>query len=213
MDETTAKSAVSLGAMNVPNQLTLARLVVSIACFAFLAVDWYFTALAMFVAAAATDWIDGYWARRYGQITQLGRVMDPFADKILICGAFIFLAAVPHASDSWLPASGIAAWMAVLVVARELFVTALRSFFEEGGTDFSAKWAGKWKMLFQCFAVILSLVRLGLYFDPTYPAPRWREMPPDWLTYGLHVMVWTAIAFTIYSGWGYVQAAWRLLRK
>jgi CDP-diacylglycerol--glycerol-3-phosphate 3-phosphatidyltransferase len=212
MEQTTAKPTASLGVLNVPNQLTIARLVLSIVCFGFLAFDWYLTGLVLFVIAAGTDWVDGYWARKYGQVTQLGRVMDPFADKIIICGTFIFLAGVPHVGNAWLPASGIAPWMAVVVVAREMLVTAIRSFFEEGGTDFSAKWAGKWKMLFQCLAVALSLYRLWMYFDPKFPAT-WREMPPDWLTYSLHAMVWTSIAFTIYSGWGYVAAALRLLRK
>ena len=198
---------------NVPNQLTIARLALSIVCFVFLAIDWYLTALVLFVVAAATDWVDGFWARRYGQITQLGRVIDPFADKIIICGTFIFLAAVPRAGDSWLPASGIAPWMAVVVVAREMLVTALRSFFEEGGVDFSAKWAGKWKMVFQCLAAGLSLYRLGYYFNPRYPVIDWTTTPPDWLTYTLHAMVWTAIVLTIYSGWGYVQAALRMLRQ
>jgi CDP-diacylglycerol--glycerol-3-phosphate 3-phosphatidyltransferase len=86
--------AIKSGLLNVPNQLTIARLVLSIICFVFLAIDWYLTGLVLFVIAASTDWVDGYWARKYGQITQLGRVMDPFADKIIICGAFIFLAAV-----------------------------------------------------------------------------------------------------------------------
>jgi CDP-diacylglycerol--glycerol-3-phosphate 3-phosphatidyltransferase len=198
--------------LNVPNQLTIARLVLSIVCFVFLSIDWYLTGLVLFVIAAGTDWVDGYWARKYGQVTQLGRVMDPFADKIIICGTFIFLAAVPHVGDSWLPASGIAPWMAVLVVAREMLVTAIRAFFEEGGTDFSAKWAGKWKMLFQCFAVGFSLFRLWMYFDPTAPAS-WKELPPDWLTWSLHALVWTSIVFTIYSGWGYVATALRMLRK
>jgi CDP-diacylglycerol--glycerol-3-phosphate 3-phosphatidyltransferase len=198
--------------MNVPNQLTIARLLLSVICFAFLAFDWYLTGLVLFVIAASTDWVDGYWARKYGQITQLGRVMDPFADKIIICGTFIFLAGVPRVGDDWLPASGIAPWMAVLVVAREMLVTAIRAFFEEGGVDFSAKWAGKWKMLFQCLAVGFSLYRLWMYFDPTAP-PSWKASPPDWLNYSLHAMVWLAIAFTIYSGWGYVAAALRLLRK
>src|SRR5262245_293859 len=157
MDQTTANPAASLGVMNVPNQLTIARLVLSVICFGFLAFDWYLTSLVLFAIAAGTDWVDGYWARKYGQITQLGRVMDPFADKIIICGTFIFLAGVPRVGDSWLPASGIAAWMAVLVVAREMLVTAIGAFFGEGGTDFSAKWAGKWKTLLQCFAVGFSL--------------------------------------------------------
>lgn len=212
MDQTAAKPAASLGVMNVPNQLTIARLVLSVVCFAFLAFDWYLPSLVLFIIAAGTDWVDGYWARKYGQITQLGRVMDPFADKIIICGTFIFLAGVPRVADNWLPASGIAPWMAVLVVAREMLVTAIRAFFEEGGTDFSAKWAGKWKMLFQCLAVVLSLYRLWMYFDPAAP-PSWKAAPPDWLNYSLHAMVWAAIFFTVYSGWGYVAAALRLFRK
>jgi len=212
MDQPTNSNPVAGGLLNVPNQLTIARLVLSVVCFAFLAFHWYLTGLVLFVIAAGTDWVDGYWARKYGQITQLGRVMDPFADKIIICGAFIFLAAVPHVRDSPLPASGIAPWMAVLVVAREMLVTALRSFFEEGGVDFSAKWAGKWKMLFQCLAVGFSLYRLGHYFDPRYPAD-WTAAPPNWLTYSLAALVWIAIAFTVYSGWEYVRTALRLLRK
>jgi CDP-diacylglycerol---glycerol-3-phosphate 3-phosphatidyltransferase len=212
MDQPTNSNPVASGLLNVPNQLTIARLVLSIVCFAFLAFNWYLTGLVLFVIAAGTDWVDGYWARKYGQITKLGRVMDPFADKIIICGTFIFLAAVPHVRNSLLPASGIAPWMAVLVVAREMLVTALRSFFEEGGVDFSAKWAGKWKMLFQCLAVGFSLYRLGNYFDPRYPAD-WSTAPPNWLTYSLIALVWIAIAFTVYSGWEYVRAALRMLRK
>ena len=139
-----------------PEHLTIARLVLSIFCFVFLAFDWYLPALVLFAIAAGTDWVDGFWARRYGQITQLGRILDPFADKIIICGTFMFLAAVPPTITGE-SASEIAAWMAVVVVARELLVTALRSFFEEHGSDFSAKWSGKWKMVFQCAAVAASL--------------------------------------------------------
>jgi len=141
----------------------------------------------------------------------MGRVMDPFADKIIICGTFIFLAAVPRVSGAWLPASGIAPWMAVVVVAREMLVTALRSFFEEGGVDFSAKWAGKWKMVFQCLAAGISLYRLT-YFSPEPPA-LWMSEPPAWLSWSLYVSVWAAIVLTVYSGWEYVQLALRMLRK
>src|SRR5687767_7309883 len=92
---------------NVPNQLTVARLVLSIVCFIVLSFNFYLAGLILFVIAAGTDWVDGYWARRYGQITQLGRILDPFADKIIICGTFIFLAAVPPAINGTtsLPAS------------------------------------------------------------------------------------------------------------
>jgi CDP-diacylglycerol--glycerol-3-phosphate 3-phosphatidyltransferase len=216
MDQATIEPSVERAAdqprvLNVPNQITIARLVLSVACFVVLACDYYLTALVLFVLAAGTDWVDGYWARKYGQITKLGRVLDPFADKVVICGAFIFLAAVPRAiGDKWLPASGIAAWMAVVVVARELLVTAIRSFFEEQGIDFSAKWAGKWKMLFQCVAAGVSMYRLT-YFDTK--VGDWATVPPDWMTWLLHISVWTALVMTVYSGWEYCQIALRLVRK
>ena len=193
----------------VPNQLTVARLILSIVCFVFLALDSYLGALVLFAIAAATDWVDGYWARRYGQITQLGRILDPFADKIVICGTFIFLAAVPPTitGDS---VTEIAAWMAVVVVGREMLVTAIRGFMEEQGVDFSAQWAGKWKMLFQCAAVAFCLWRLWHY---GYDSRIGRFQPEPWSTYTLQVLVWVAVLMTIYSGWGYVQTALRMLKR
>ena len=194
---------------NVPNQLTVLRLILSIVCFICLAFDSYLAALILFVIAAGTDWVDGFWARRYGQITQLGRILDPFADKIVICGTFIFLAAVPPTAAGR-SASEITAWMAVVVVARELLVTALRSMAEGQGSDFSAKWAGKWKMVFQCAAAAASLWRLWYY---GYQSGSWATTPPDWTTWSLRILVWIAVLLTVYSAWGYVQSAIRLLRK
>jgi CDP-diacylglycerol--glycerol-3-phosphate 3-phosphatidyltransferase len=175
--------------LNVPNQLTLARLALSVVVFALIGWKWHLAAIITFIIAASTDWVDGYYARKYGQVTKLGRILDPFVDKIIICGSFIYLAAEPE--------SGITAWMAVLVVAREILVTALRSFIEQSGGDFSANWSGKWKMVFQCVAVVISLVALRFG-----PPPR-----PLWLTITLLLSVWTAIISTVYSGAVYVIAA------
>jgi len=104
---------------NVPNVLTIARLVLSVICFVTLTLGWFLPSLVLFAIAAGTDWVDGFYARRYGQITQLGRILDPFADKIIICGTFTFLAAVPpdfyhRGMDA--SASEISAWMAVVVL-------------------------------------------------------------------------------------------------
>jgi CDP-diacylglycerol---glycerol-3-phosphate 3-phosphatidyltransferase len=194
---------------NVPNQLTVARLVLSVLCFICLAFDQYLYGLILFAIAAGTDWVDGFWAWRYGQITQLGRILDPFADKIVICGTFIFLAAVPR-TISGRSASEITAWMAVVVVARELLVTALRSMVEGQGGDFSAQWAGKWKMVFQCAAAAASLWRLWYY---GYESTTWATEPSEWITWALRLLVWIAVLLTIYSAWGYIQAAMRLFKK
>ena len=76
---------------NVPNRLSLARLLLSILVFVFLPLGYYWLALVGFVIAAGTDWIDGWWARKFDQVTQLGRILDPFCDKFLVCGTFILL--------------------------------------------------------------------------------------------------------------------------
>ncbi len=179
---------------NIPNQITTARLVLSIVVFVLIPLQQFWPAMIVFLIAASTDWVDGFLARRYGQVTKLGRVFDPFVDKIIICGAFILLAAEPN--------SGVQAWMAVIVVGREILVTALRGFIEQSGGDFSANMAGKLKMVFQCVAVVASLLVL------TYN----ENQAPTWMVITLHVSVWVAVISTIYSGVGYVVAAAKYFR-
>jgi CDP-diacylglycerol--glycerol-3-phosphate 3-phosphatidyltransferase len=193
--------------LNVPNLVTISRLALAILLFVLLALDYYAASLGVFMVAAGTDWVDGYWARKYGQITQLGRILDPFADKLIVCGAFIFLAAAPRLADGS-PASGVAAWVAVLIMAREMIVTALRSFVETHGGDFSAKWAGKWKMVFQCAAACFSMGQL-MYYDA---AAQSVASTPAWIANGLVATLWLAIGLTVYSGMGYLWAASKMLR-
>jgi CDP-diacylglycerol--glycerol-3-phosphate 3-phosphatidyltransferase len=178
---------------NVPNQLTALRLLLSVVVFVLVPLKLYLPAAIVFVIAASTDWVDGYWARKYGQVTKLGRVFDPFVDKIIICGTFILLAAEPR--------SGIQAWMAVIVVGREMLVTTLRSFIEQSGGDFSAQMAGKLKMVFQCVAAVASLIVL-------------MQQPPvaAWMEWTLSISVWVAVISTVYSGVGYVFVAAKYLR-
>lgn len=202
MSESTVTGPTST-VWNFPNQLTLARIVLALALFVFLPLGWYKTSIVLFVFTVATDWLDGYWARKYQQITQFGRVVDPFADKLLICGTFIMLAAIPPLKNGVWP-SGIAAWMAVVVTGRELLVTALRTFVEQQGGDFSAKWVGKWKMALQCLAAGWSMVHLT-YVDQATNS--WRTVPPDWMTHGLTIAAWAMVLLTIYSGVSYVRSA------
>ena len=183
--------------MNLPNQITVARLLLSMVLFVLLPLGYYWTSLVVFVVAAGTDWLDGYLARKYDLVTKLGRILDPFVDKFLICGVFIYLAAIPQ--------SEIAPWMAVVVVARELGVTVLRSFLEGEGVDFSAKMAGKLKMVFQCVAVVASLAYLGMSAG--------EQTAPAGLRWLLIASAWLAVASTVYSGAGYVWRAVDLLRS
>ena len=190
---------ISSNILNVPNVLTAIRFLLAIVVFVLVPFGQYVAAIVVFLLAASTDWIDGYWARKYGQVTKLGRIFDPFVDKIIICGTFIFLAAEQG--------SGITAWMAVVVMGRELLVTALRSFIEQEGGDFSAQMSGKLKMVFQCIAVVASLIvlrRLQLIGDRD-------AVLPAWLYWTLHISVWVAVLSTVQSGLEYIVAAARML--
>ncbi len=189
---------------NIPNRISLVRLGLSVLLFAAITLESYVAAFILFVIAAGSDWIDGWWARRYGQITQLGRILDPFCDKILICGTFILLAvSMRDLAIPWY--AKIAGWMAVVVMAREMLVTALRGFMEQTGRDFSAKLAGKIKMWLQSIAAGAGLMALVV-------AQRSEGGGlPNWLIAVLAIFIWSMIASTLQSSIGYIRSAWQVL--
>ena len=181
--------------MNLPNAITLSRLVVTVACIACLELAgdvrapsrvlvWW--AFGLFLFAAITDFVDGYLARRYGQVTSFGRIADPMVDKILIAGTLIVLLRFPAARE-YLPS-----WVVVVVIARELLVTTLRAAAEAAGRSFPAERLGKWKMVAQCVvAAALLTVVAG--------AELWIVVA-DW-------GMWIMLALTVASGAGYVWRA------
>lgn len=180
--------------LNLPNVITLSRLLLALILFALIRhTDWRLTAAAVFVVAAATDFLDGYIARRYGLVTVLGRILDPFVDKVIVCGAFLFLLRQPG--------SGVSDWLALAVMGREMFVTGLRSFLEQQGKDFSAVLSGKIKMVLQCVAVTASLLSLH---------PPLQHM--DWFLMLRDILLGAALLVTLWSGWIYAARAARLLR-
>src|SRR6266702_801840 len=150
--------------LNVPNQLTASRFFLAIVLFVLIAYSWWAWCLVIFCVAAFTDWLDGYLARKQGITSTLGRNLDPLVDKVLTCGAYIFLIPVDGA--------GIVPWMVTVVVARELVITSLRSFLENRGARFGAEWVGKVKMVLQCAAL------LAIFLDL-----KARELWPDSLLF------------------------------
>ncbi len=184
---------------NVPNQITALRLILTLVVFCLIPLGLYWASFVLFVLAAGTDWLDGWYARRYKQVTVLGRILDPFADKIVICGTFIFLAAEPVLTVHWY---GLQPWIAVVVMGREMLVTVLRSFIEQKGGDFSAKMAGKLKMVLQCVAAAAALALLAC-----------QPQPPAWLYVTFLISLWLAVFSTIQSGVGYIFAAIRMVRS
>ncbi len=173
---------------NVPNSISVGRLGLGVVMLVFLAWGWYLTALVFFLAAALSDALDGYLARKLNQATAIGRQLDPLVDKLLVAGALIFLVAIPG--------SGLFPWMVALIVARELLIQWLRSLLEGRGEAFGAQWSGKLKTVLQCAAIVASLVSLA-----TQPAPGWVTITRD-------VIIWSAVALTAYSGIAYMGGAW-----
>ncbi len=157
--------------MNLPNQITVARLLMAIVFFAVLAqfsiqapspqLRMLDVCAALFLVAALSDAVDGYLARKLNEVTALGRVLDPFVDKILILGAYIFLAGNGFVDDTGQLVSDVAPWMVVVILGRELLVTSLRSVNEGTGRAFGANWHGKLKMFLQSTAVVWVLLTLA----------------------------------------------------
>ena len=192
-------SDASERSLNLPNAITFSRLVLSLVLFALMQAGGYWlTAAGLFVFAVLTDVLDGWIARRYKLITQLGRIMDPFVDKFITSGTFLFLLPVTQQS-------GVTPWMVVIVLGREMLVTSLRGFLEQRGADFSASFSGKLKMFLQCVAATAAILSMH---------------PPiaEWSVGGMEftavrdVLLWSMVAVTVWSGWDYVQRAIVLLR-
>lgn len=185
--------------LNIPNLITLSRLVLTFVVLILISFQRYWIATTIiFIIAVATDFLDGYLARKWNQITTLGRIMDPFVDKMIIGGTMIFLVA--------LPGSGVSAWMTFVVIAREMFITGLRSVLEGQGVDFSAKLSGKLKMMLQSIVIPMSLISLSPLFQETLGA--------SWPTFRItrDVLLWTMVAVTVYSGAEYVIRGWRAIK-
>jgi CDP-diacylglycerol--glycerol-3-phosphate 3-phosphatidyltransferase len=164
-------------------------------------------ATAVFILAAVTDWLDGMLARRWRVVSVFGRIMDPFADKALVVGAFVMLSgpafAYAREDGTTYQASGIWPWMAVLVLARELLVTSLRGVIESMGRSFAATGSGKAKMVLQSVSIPVVLAILSVSDAP--PASAWR-----WV---IDVLVWLTVIVTVLSGWPYGLRAWASLKE
>jgi len=183
---------------NVPNLLSFARIPLAVLLFICIVNGWWLAALLLFLVAAFTDWLDGWWARRYGPLTLIGRNLDTVTDKVLVCGTFVYLAPVPEAN--------IPTWAAVLVLSRELLVTAVRGVIEATGQKFGADWFGKLKMGFQCAVLI------GVFLIQWWKAEGFSAAVLALLEPVQEVLFWLMVASTVGSGLQYLVKGHRMLR-
>lgn len=138
-----------------------------------------FLAAIIFSAAAITDYVDGYWARRKGMVSSFGKMMDPLADKLLVSSSFIMLTSL-----GWIPA-----WVVCVIIGRELAITGLRNILVDKGKDISASNLGKYKTGFQ-IAAIIPLIFHYPYFGINLHAIG-------------YVFLWGALVVTVWSGLDY----------
>lgn len=170
--------------MNLPNKLTTFR-VILIPFFVFFLLAPYFEgygnyiALVIFIVASLTDFLDGKIARKYNLVTNFGKFMDPLADKMLVSSAFICLVAQ----------NKIAAWIVIVIIAREFVISGFRLVASDSGVVIAASYWGKFKTNFQMFAIILLVLNLGENF-PAYAG-------------GIHIaeqiLIYIALILTIVS--------------
>ncbi len=183
--------------MNLPNTITLFRLVLTaVFCAAASAegVAGYAIALAAFVLGAISDWLDGHLARKMNLVTSLGKLLDPLADKILVCSGFVYLSA-----ERLCPV-----WVTALIICREFLVTGIRQIAVEKGRVIAADGLGKWKTTFQLVFIITALVHL------TFAAVgsdvgivrllQFLSDPDCWL---IPLSLWAAVVLTVVSGLSY----------
>ena len=187
--------------MNVPNKLTVSRFILTVAFLAvmFSRMPFHETiALVLFIAGGISDFLDGYIARRDKLITNFGILMDPLADKIMVCSAFIAFVGL-----KW-----IAAWMVVIIVARELAITGLRLLAASKSVVLAAEGYGKHKTISQIVAIIAILV-LASYEQWGGPGRALfgiQVFGGPWVKWFAKASIWVAVVLTFVSGWLYL---WR----
>jgi CDP-diacylglycerol--glycerol-3-phosphate 3-phosphatidyltransferase len=181
--------------MNLPNKLTVSRLVLTgvfVACFYIPWSQSMTAALLIFSAASITDYLDGKIARSRNLVTNFGKLFDPLADKVLIAAAFILL----------VERTEMKAWIAISILAREFFVTGIRLIAANQGAVLAAESLGKHKMIWQIITVLYFLLRAAsaeVLFSPLRP---WlaASVTHDWIGYG--IVGFTTI-LTLVSGFSY----------
>ncbi len=188
--------------MNIPNQITVSRIIMIPLFVVFMLVDFGWEEIAflgatlpiehvigaiIFIFAAVTDFIDGYYARKHNLVTNMGKFLDPLADKLLVSAALIILVDLGFAPT----------WVVILIISREFAVTGLRLILADEGEVVAAKQLGKIKMWTQIVAISALLLH-NIFFE-MFNIPF------------ATIMLYVSLFFTVWSGWDYFYANRRVL--
>lgn len=188
--------------MNIPNKITVSRVIMIPIFVVFMLIDLgfgnmtlagatmpieHFIGALIFIIASITDFVDGYYARKYKLVTNMGKFLDPLADKLLVAAALIILVELNYA----------AAWVVIVIISREFAVTGLRLLLAEGGEVAAAKQLGKIKMWTQVVAISSLLLHNTIFEMFNIPFGQ--------------ITLYISLFFTVWSGWDYFYANRRIL--
>ena len=203
--------------MNLPNTLTFARILmvpVIVVVLLTRVTNHELIGVTLFWIASLTDWLDGYLARRWRQVTTLGKLLDPLADKLLVGGALISLVELRGPQGQSLAP----AWMVFIILGREFAITGLRGIASEEGVTIAAGTVGKWKLGFQIAAI--SCLILGPRLDQWLYVWTGKEIfrlfiqlnHPYSFFWGMGVLLlWVAVILAIWSAISYFRGFWKVL--
>ena len=171
--------------MNLPNKLTVGRMIAVPFFIAAYMLEFYIVAFVLFVAASVTDFFDGYLARKHNLVSNFGKIMDPLADKILVYSAFCLM----------VDDNTIAGWMLIVILAREFVVAGMRTVAASEGIVIAAAMSGKIKTVLQMIAVPL------LLFVPVLEGSAAGYV----VNFAAQIFLWGSLIMTVYSGIEYVM--------
>ena len=190
--------------MNIPNRITLSRIFLIPIFIILLTIDldwgsWtigattlpidHFVAALIFILASGTDWLDGYYARKYNLVTNLGKFLDPMADKLLVTAAYVLLIELGLAP----------AWLVIIILSREFAVSGLRIVAAGEGLVLAASPLGKWKTTFQLLSIIFLLLH---------------NYPFSYLDFPMgQVLLYIALILTVISGVDYFIKNWHVMKE
>ena len=192
--------------MNIPNRITISRILL-IPIFILLLtlpLDWgnvsignetlpvaHLVSALLFIVASGTDWVDGYYARKYNLVTNLGKFLDPMADKLLVSAAFVLLVELNMAP----------AWLVIIILSREFAVTGLRLVAAGEGLVLAAGQMGKWKTTFQLVSIAFLLLH---------------DFPFSYLDLSVSIgtiLLYIALILTVVSGLDYFIKNWHVMKE
>ena len=169
--------------MNLPNKLTVARMIAVPFFIAAYMLEFYIVAFVLFVAASVTDFFDGYLARKHNLVSNFGKIMDPLADKLLVCSAMICLVEMGK----------IPSWIVIIIISREFIISGFRLIASDNGIVIAASYWGKFKTVFQMAMVILMIADIAA------------------LNVVTQIIMWIALALTIISLVDYLKKNWHVM--